>query len=408
MGYERYPRGSNTQGDDYTRDYGTGRDSTYSSARDYEAAGMIGNRDRQSYDDRPYGARDYGNQRYGQRDQQSTYGYGRSGGNYGDDRYGGTGYGDNRYGERNRYGNDADRGPSREYHGSYGSGGRRFEDFGASKHADDDNYRGNDRDSYRGNRSGQAYGRSQQQGYGRQPQGYDYEERGFFARAGDEVRSWFGDEEAERRREYDSRMDERAYGAQDDDYHSWRRGQIDALDRDYHEYRQENRTKFNNEFSAWRTGRQGQRDLLNKVDEHMEVVGSDDSHVGTVDKVRGDRIILTKNDADAGGRHHSIPSSWLDSVDGKVKLRKSASEAKSAWRDEERNQAMFDDDRQRDQNQSGLNQNSLNQNNPNQGGSSTGSTTSATSNTTTTGTTGTSGSADADGRTLNRSFSGTY
>ena len=203
-------------------------------------------------------------------------------------------------------------------------------------------------------------------------------------------------------------MDERAYGAQDDDYHSWRRGQIDALDRDYHEYRQENRTKFNNEFSAWRTGRQGQRDLLNKVDEHMEVVGSDDSHVGTVDKVRGDRIILTKNDADAGGRHHSIPSSWLDSVDGKVKLRKSASEAKSAWRDEERNQAMFDDDRQRDQNQSGLNQNSLNQNNPNQGGSSTGSTTSATSNTTTTGTTGTSGSADADGRTLNRSFSGTY
>lgn len=393
MGYERYPRGSNTQGDDYTRDYGTGRDYTYSSARDYEAAGMIGNRDRSSSDDRPYGGRDYGNQRYGQRDQQSQYDYGRSGGR-GPDRS------DNRYVERNRYGADADRGYEREYHGSYGSGGRRFEDFGRYAHADDDNYRNHDRDDYRGNRGSQAYGRSQQQGYGRQPQGYDYEDRGFFARAGDEVRSWFGDEDAERRREYDSRMDERAYRAQDDDYHSWRRGQIDALDRDYHEYRQENRTKFSNEFGAWRTGRQGQRDLLNKVDEHMDVVGSDGAHVGTVDKVRGDRIILTKNDADAGGRHHSIPSSWLDSVDGKVTLRKSASEAKSAWRDEERNQAMFGDDRtsssyagQRD---SGL------------GGQTSGTTSSATSTTSTTGTTGTSGSADADGKTLNRSFSGTY
>lgn len=288
MGYDRYPGASFSGGDDYTRDYGSGRDYTYSSARDYESAGMMGNRDRQSSDDRPYGGRDYGDQRYGQRDRQSRYETGRSGGGYGMQ--------NDRYGERGRYGADANRGYSSEYHGSYGSGGRRFEDFGASKHADDDNYRDRYSRDYRGDRGDrgqQAYGRSQQQGYGRQPQGYDYEERGFFARAGDEVRSWFGDEEAERRREYDSRMDERSYGAQDDDYHSWRRGQIDALDRDYHEYRQENRTKFSNEFSAWRTGRQGQRDLLNKVDEHMDVVGSDGEHVGTVDKVRGDRIILT-------------------------------------------------------------------------------------------------------------------
>src|SRR5258705_3834999 len=31
------------------------------------------------------------------------------------------------------------------------------------------------------------------------------EDRGFIERAGDEVRSWFGDEEAERRRRYDER-----------------------------------------------------------------------------------------------------------------------------------------------------------------------------------------------------------
>src|SRR5262249_25495111 len=35
------------------------------------------------------------------------------------------------------------------------------------------------------------------------------EERGFFDRAGDEVRSWFGDEEAERRRRMDEIQDER-------------------------------------------------------------------------------------------------------------------------------------------------------------------------------------------------------
>ena len=34
------------------------------------------------------------------------------------------------------------------------------------------------------------------------------DDRGFFERAGDEVRSWFGDEEAERRRERDIRRDE--------------------------------------------------------------------------------------------------------------------------------------------------------------------------------------------------------
>ena len=143
----------------------------------------------------------------------------------------------------------------------------------------------------------------------------------------------------------DARHDEQRYtNDRDSDYHSWRQGQMSQLDRDYDEYRRENRSKFESEFSTWRTGRQGQRELLNKVDEHMDVVGSDGSHVGTVDKVRGDRILLTKDDQDAGGRHHSIPSSWLKEVDTKVMLAKSADEAKKHWRDEQRNQAMFGED----------------------------------------------------------------
>lgn len=183
-------------------------------------------------------------------------------------------------------------------------------------------------------------------------------ERGFFDRAGDEVRSWFGDEDAERRRERDAVEDERnyrqggtSYGTyrvqrqvhHDPSYHDWRQRQIDALDRDYDEYRREHQSRFDNEFHGWRSQRQSQRSQLDRVDEHMEVVGSDGEHIGKVDKVRGDRIILTKNDSEAGGHHHSIPSSWIDTVDDKVKLRKSSIEAKTAWRDEERNSALFGD-----------------------------------------------------------------
>lgn len=350
MGYDRYPRGTNPQGDyynrsetqDYGRDYGSGRDYSYSSAREYEAAGRMGDdRDggRGGYGrdggerERGYGARDYGYQRYGQRERFSSGQYGgQSGGQYGGQ--------DRGYGRRETYGGGSSGGGSysggreeREYHGSYGSDGRRFEDVGRNRHADDDNYRG---------------GQRQQRSYGGQPQGHDREERGFFDRAGDEVRSWFGDDEAERRREMDQRYDERAGRAgrtrHDDDYHSWRSTQIAALDRDYDEYRRENRSKFHNDFSSWRTQRQTQRQAMNAVKEHQEVVGSDGEHVGTVDKVRGDRIILTKNDQDAGGRHHSVPCSWITSVDDKVVLNKSAEEAKQAWRDEERNQAMFGDD----------------------------------------------------------------
>ena len=39
---------------------------------------------------------------------------------------------------------------------------------------------------------------------------------------------------------------------------------------------------------------------LSQIREHMEVIGADGVHVGTVDKVEGDRIKLTK--ADSGSK----------------------------------------------------------------------------------------------------------
>ncbi len=37
----------------------------------------------------------------------------------------------------------------------------------------------------------------------------------------------------------------------------------------------------------------------NAIREHMEVIGADGVHVGTVDCVRGDRIVLSKSDSTA-------------------------------------------------------------------------------------------------------------
>ena len=50
---------------------------------------------------------------------------------------------------------------------------------------------------------------------------------------------------------------------------------------------------------------------ISKIREHMEVIGADGVHVGTVDKVDGQRIKLTKADSGEGahkGHHHYIPS----------------------------------------------------------------------------------------------------
>lgn len=122
---------------------------------------------------------------------------------------------------------------------------------------------------------------------------------------------------------------------------------MNELDRDYAEYQREHRDRFNSEFGTWRTRRTEQRQAAQQVREHMEVVGSDGAHVGTVDRLSGDRIILTKNDQDASGVHHSVPSSWIRSVDEqRVTLEKTADEAHHAWRTEREQNALFGEGRE--------------------------------------------------------------
>ena len=66
-----------------------------------------------------------------------------------------------------------------------------------------------------------------------------------------------------------------------------------------------------------------------QIREHMEVVGSDGQHVGTVDKIEGDRIKLTKNDPQAQGQHHYLPLDMVASVEqDEVRLDRPAEQAR--------------------------------------------------------------------------------
>ena len=70
------------------------------------------------------------------------------------------------------------------------------------------------------------------------------------------------------------------------------------------------------------------------IQEHMEVVGSDGEHVGTVDGIEGNQIKLTRTDEDAGGKHHYIPLTAVAEVTNVVTLNDTAEGAKANWESE--------------------------------------------------------------------------
>ncbi|MGN5373652.1 DUF2171 domain-containing protein [Sphingomonas hankookensis] len=65
---------------------------------------------------------------------------------------------------------------------------------------------------------------------------------------------------------------------------------------------------------------------LSNIKEHAEIIGADGVHVGTVDRVEGDRIKLTKKDSGAqvegaeggshAGHHHYIDGGLVAEVEG--------------------------------------------------------------------------------------------
>ena len=65
-------------------------------------------------------------------------------------------------------------------------------------------------------------------------------------------------------------------------------------------------------------------DNLSKIREHAEVIGADGIHVGTVDRVEGGRIKLTRKDSGEGshkGHHHYVSQALVAGIEGgKVRL----------------------------------------------------------------------------------------
>jgi hypothetical protein len=275
------------------------------------------------------------------------------------DRGRGFGSGSNRS-DYQAYGRDYDRGYGRDFdrdrrerERGWGDKFRTSDRGGFSDRDYNRNWRGetsrdrdwNDRNRERGYRPMTGdYGRAS-----------DYESEQFFAASGygrgeprlgedrrddDRSQSPYGRDETRRTSFAGSRDHDRDF---DPHYRSWRDRHMSDLDRDYDDYRRENQSRFESDFGSWRERRMQKRGMLGQIREHMEVVGNDDKHVGTVDKVAGDRIILTKSDPESGGAHHSLSCSDIDRVDGdRVILDCSADEAHNRWRDESRSRALFE------------------------------------------------------------------
>jgi hypothetical protein len=77
---------------------------------------------------------------------------------------------------------------------------------------------------------------------------------------------------------------------------------------------------------------------MTEIKEHMEVIGADGVHIGTVDKVEGNRIKLTKMDSGEGshkGHHHFIEKTLVTEVEGN-KVRLSAIGAVAVTMEEEK------------------------------------------------------------------------
>lgn len=50
---------------------------------------------------------------------------------------------------------------------------------------------------------------------------------------------------------------------------------------------------------------------LSQIAEHMEIIGADGVHIGTVDRLEGDRIKMTKADSGSHSDHHHYISGGL-------------------------------------------------------------------------------------------------
>jgi len=65
-----------------------------------------------------------------------------------------------------------------------------------------------------------------------------------------------------------------------------------------------------------------------QIQKHMDVVSSRNEPLGSVDHVQGSSVKLVR---DAVGQHHFVPITWIESIDDKIHLARSAEEVERLW-----------------------------------------------------------------------------
>lgn len=82
---------------------------------------------------------------------------------------------------------------------------------------------------------------------------------------------------------------------------------------------------------------------LTQIREHMEIIGADGVHLGTVDRVEGHRIKLTKSDSGSHSDHHHYVSTGLVATIEGNQVRLSANaDAAALLEEEESGEALAD------------------------------------------------------------------
>lgn len=76
------------------------------------------------------------------------------------------------------------------------------------------------------------------------------------------------------------------------------------------------------------------RPLLDLVIKDMEVVDSDGTRIGSVDKVEGGHLKISRADQKPRNRHQYVTPDWIAAVDDRVRLNRTFDEAKRLWASE--------------------------------------------------------------------------
>ncbi|HKY36451.1 MAG TPA: DUF2171 domain-containing protein [Polyangiaceae bacterium] len=65
-----------------------------------------------------------------------------------------------------------------------------------------------------------------------------------------------------------------------------------------------------------------------QIQRHMDVVSSRNEPLGSVDHIQGSSVKLVR---DVLGQHHLVPIAWIESIDDKIHLTRSAEEVERLW-----------------------------------------------------------------------------